>query len=287
MKLQNNYAAVAFHQSKDFQQYFVESMMEKKLIEDIRLKYSEESVIERKNAMEQIASSNKNRLFYISKKVQEHADLIKFEKINLGWLRNLNEQHGTYILSKNEFYKFWVNKGTSVHITHFYPDLTYSGTIKEILGNKIPKKFMSISNLPVMKWDTFVVRLKEYPNGHMPVDPESNNTAKEFFVKLLMFIELSEIVYHEIKPNQKVNVSPTPGRNFDNKIKNETGVDVTFVTTGWNKILVVNGEFTVSGHLRIQPYGPMRSDYKLIWIEEYKKRGYIRRAIKDRDSENA
>ena len=287
MKLQNSYTAISFQLLKDFQRYFVESMLDLKTLEYIRKNYSDKGAIERQNVMEKLANPYGNKLFYLSKKVQEHAELIKFEKINLGWLRNLKQQHGTYILSKNEFYRFWINEGNSIHIAHFYPDLNFSGSMAEIMGSNLPDNFKSMSHLPVLKWDTFVIRLKDYPNGFMPVDPESNNEAKEYFVKLLMFIELSEVVYHYIKPNQKVNVSPTPGRNFDNKIKNEAGVDVTFVTTNWNKVLVVNGEFTVSGHLRIQPYGHNRSDYKLIWIEEYKKSGYMRRAIRDRDSEDA
>jgi len=283
MKLQNNYVGIAFNQIKQFQDTFVDAMMSSEAIEPIRAHHSESAIAERHNAMRAIARPS-DKIYYISKKVQEHADLIKFEKINLGWFRNVSAQYGTYILSKNEFYKFWVNEGVSIHIAHFYPDVNYTGTMNEITGGNLPLKMSDMGHLPVMKWDVFVIRLKDYQDGYMPVDPNDNNAPKEFFVKLMMFLELSEVVFYNIEHNQKANISSTPGRNFDNKIKNESGVNVTFVTTNWNKILVVNGEFSVTGHLRIQPCGHKRSEYKLIWIEEYKKSGYIRRAMKDPDS---
>lgn len=280
MKLQNNFAGIAFNQIKQFRDSFVESMMSPEFVEIVRSHYGEESVHERRRAMESVARPS-DKIYYISRKVQEHADLIRFDKINLGWFRNVKAQYGTYILNKNEFYKFWVNESNAIHIVHFFNDPDYVGTIDELTNGNPPTNLRELRHLPVMKWNSFVIRLKDYPNGFMPADPNADNTPQEFFVKLMMFMELSEVVFHNIKHNQKINVSPTSGRNFDNKIKNESGVNVTFVTTNWNKILVVNGEFSVSGHLRIQPHGPKRSEYKLIWVEEYKKSGYIRRAIRD------
>ena len=39
-------------------------------------------------------------------------------------------------------------------------------------------------------------------------------------------MELSEVVTQEVKHNQKININPTAGRNFDNKIKNEIIVEI-------------------------------------------------------------
>lgn len=289
MKLQNEFLGIAFHRIIEFQKLFIDSMTNLEVLAGVRKSFPNYDMNERLEAMKQIASSADNKIYYISRKVQEHASLVKYEKINLNWFKKLKGGNFTYIINKNEFYRFWINEGKSIHIGHFYPEPNYAGTIKDNMGAAMPKDWKSMENLPVSKWDVFPIRfnMDEHPNGYMPIDPSQNNLPKEFFVKLLLFMELSKVEEHFIKPNQKINISPTPGRNFDNKIKNESGVNVTFVNTSWNKIIIVNGEFKVGGHWRVQPCGPKRADYKLTWIDDYKKSGYMRRAPMQIVNENA
>lgn len=60
---------------------------------------------------------------------------------------------------------------------------------------------------------------------------------------------------------------------------NDTGLDVTFVTSHYITNLVVTGAFKVSGHWRMQP---KKKDgewtRELIWINEFQKSGYHRKA---------
>ena len=39
-----------------------------------------------------------------------------------------------------------------------------------------------------------------------------------------------------------------------------------------------NSKFNVNGHFRLQPYGKERQLKKIIWINEFKKSGYVRQA---------
>jgi len=285
MKLNRNFAAIAFHQSKPFQKIFQETMMDKKVVDAIKKQFSEnENVVEeREFVMKKIATTiPSSKLYYISKNVQDHADLIKFDRIKLSWFNNIKEQHSTYIVGKHEFFRFWVNEGKTIHIGHFFVDEDCPFTLKDFFAkqgvSQIPNDYKDFFDLPVMKWEVFVIRLENYPDGYMPVNPLEDNNNKEFFTKLLLFIELSEIEVVEVKPNQKIKINPVAGRNFDNKLKNESGIPVTLVSTNWNKIIIVGqNEFTVSGHFRFQPYGPSRSLEKLIWIDEFKKKPFIRR----------
>lgn len=62
------------------------------------------------------------------------------------------------------------------------------------------------------------------------------------------------------------------------KYVNETDKRITILDSTWFTNLVVSGAFEVSGHLRWQPYGPGLSQKKLIWISDYQKEGYTRKA---------
>lgn len=62
------------------------------------------------------------------------------------------------------------------------------------------------------------------------------------------------------------------------KVVNDLGHDVTLLDTTWfTEIVKVDG-FPVKGHFRLQPVGANRQERKLIWIADFKKNGYHRRA---------
>ena len=96
------------------------------------------------------------------------------------------------------------------------------------------------------------------------------------FVKILVFTELSEIELEVLKPKQSVGT-----RNSGTKISNQSLDNITIVNSSWNKILIRTDGFKVTGHLRLQPYGPNMELRKLIYIEDYEKSGYIRNAVKE------
>ena len=89
---------------------------------------------------------------------------------------------------------------------------------------------------------------------------------------------MSKIETVKISPQQKVKY----GKGGDDKLFNDTMLNnVYMVNASWNRIIVVEGDFKVSGHFRVQPHGAGRKDYKLIWINEFTKGSFIRRAGKE------
>lgn len=89
-------------------------------------------------------------------------------------------------------------------------------------------------------------------------------------VRLILFTELSEIETVHLAPGQ------SNGTKKEGKHLNESRFPVVIVDSTWNKKLVRTEGFTVSGHLRLQPYGPGMQYRKLIYIDEFEKQGYTR-----------
>jgi hypothetical protein len=46
----------------------------------------------------------------------------------------------------------------------------------------------------------------------------------------------------------------------------------------WFTQLVISNAFNVRGHFRLQPCGPELKERKLIWIQDFQKSGYTRKA---------
>jgi hypothetical protein len=67
---------------------------------------------------------------------------------------------------------------------------------------------------------------------------------------------------------------------------NKTALPVEILDSTWFTTIVRREGFQVSGHFRLQPVGPERSERKLIWIDRYEKGGYVRKAGLLRGKEN-
>src|SRR3972149_1421477 len=91
------------------------------------------------------------------------------------------------------------------------------------------------------------------------------------FLKLLFFLEFSDVEYKLLGPNQKY------GTKREGNYLNATKRNITIVDSNWNIVTINKNAFTVSGHLRMQPVGKDRMGRKLIFIEEFDKSGYTRK----------
>jgi len=94
----------------------------------------------------------------------------------------------------------------------------------------------------------------------------------ELFIKILIFLHLSEVKEVHLKPNGKV------GDRRNEKVMNKTTHPFIVVDTTWNITSIRTKGFTVSGHFRLQPYGKDRALKKLIFVDQFEKEGYIRKA---------
>lgn len=93
-----------------------------------------------------------------------------------------------------------------------------------------------------------------------------------FIIAFCLFKKYCDIETKETSPkNRRAKVA-------GQKYLNETDKRITILDSTWFTNLVVSGAFGVSGHLRWQPYGPGLKQRKLIWIADYEKEGYTRKA---------
>lgn len=98
-----------------------------------------------------------------------------------------------------------------------------------------------------------------------------NNYDKSVFViKLLTYLIFGDITEKHLAPKKSANMNAT-------RFLNNSKLNITFCDSLWKQRINTDG-FKVRGHFRLQPVGEGRKDRKLIWIEEFEKKGYNRKA---------
>lgn len=210
-------------------------------------------------AVTQLCDSRGLKMYYVTDEAQRVSSMIRYNVANMKWLRQIRDQRSMYITNKNEFFRF--NKeGDRITV------IQYS------------KKGEGLAAMLV--YEGFALDLK---GEELKMLPTQDQSIGHRFIKLLMYIELSEIEAVKVAPSNKIKY----GKGGDDKIYNDTSMrNVYLVNANWNKIVTVSGAFKVSGHFRVQPCGAGRKDYKLIWIEEFAKSSYVRRAGREMRDEN-
>ena len=289
MKLNRKFIGINYFLTPAVHKVVIDNLMDPKLLEPFLqlANWNQADLDIRLNRLETLHKNDNHRLFFITKTVQSHSDLIKFDRIKLSWFRNVKSQSSTYIISKNEFFRFVVNKGKEIYVLHFYRDPNIPDeTIDRLVESGYPH-----AEFYGYKFDTFIIYIDEekYPDGFMPDNTiwGQDPVNRERFLRLMLFIELSDPEVYIIKDNGKLKLANGDKSADEAKVKNESGVDVTLVNTLWNKIVINETGFSVKGHIRIQPYGPGREWYKPIWINEFQKSGYVRGLHKENAENNA
>ena len=89
----------------------------------------------------------------------------------------------------------------------------------------------------------------------------------------LYFIDNCEIEEKILKPDSK-------HRENGNKHFNESKSDLVILDCKWFTDLIRTIPFHVKGHFRWQAHGEKKTKRKLIWISEFEKNGYVRKAKK-------
>lgn len=102
-------------------------------------------------------------------------------------------------------------------------------------------------------------------------------TAASLVLPFLTFAEcetkiINSATQHKVKINKEKYVSDIPE-------------DLEIVDSNWFTTIIRTGGFGVHGHFRLQPIGTKRGSRKLIWIKDFEKHGYTRRAHIERINE--
>lgn len=92
-----------------------------------------------------------------------------------------------------------------------------------------------------------------------------------FIVTFLCFIKHVEVEKKVIQPQKR-------DYHIGTKYVNETKSKIEILDSTWFTTLVRSDAFKVRGHFRLQPCGKDMTDRKLIWISDFEKSGYTRKA---------
>ena len=179
----------------------------------------------------------------------------------------VEEHTGTYILNRSEFFRYSVividddvtkEKVKFIHVVYS----NYEGKVED--GE--PRIF------------DFGIFDNSYTLFNSTHDDKPLYRDKVIlFAQIMVFVELTDIELVKVPHKDRIKRPST----FEKKFDNRTGTEVVFVDTSWNKIIVTEG-FPVTGHFRVQPYGPGRNMHKLIWIDPFMKKGYRHRGGKSK-----
>lgn len=88
---------------------------------------------------------------------------------------------------------------------------------------------------------------------------------------LVLFMKYCDLEVKEIKAGKK-------DIHVGTKYMNESPYNIQILDSTWFTTIVRSEGFHVRGHFRMQPYGPNMSQRKLIWISDFDKEGYTRKA---------
>lgn len=142
----------------------------------------------------------------------------------------------------------------------FYRQLTPADMAK-IPPHELSKHAASATFVGYTVWMT--------PLGGQAEEYDIKEWQIEFF-QYLMFLKYTQPDYKYVPAGKKIG-SKKSGYT------NATTNNVTVVDSAWNTTVIREEGFTVEGHLRLQACGEKHKRRKLIWIEPFKKDGYIRK----------
>lgn len=215
--------------------------------------FAEDSIaLKAEKEINDIVSDSNNINYIFTNTAISISKKIKIDKFSPELLSTSKEYKATFLLGSNKFYRVNV---CSDSILVMYCTLTPEG---------------------YFEYHTFRIN----PNDDTISFPDNGGDymGTEYFrdfLQLLIFFQYSETIEIVLEPNRKV------GTKREGRFLNDSPSNVTLVDSTWNTIIIRNGQFTVSGHFRLQRYGEGKKQLKLIYIDEFVKSGYVRGAKRD------
>lgn len=196
--------------------------------------------------------------FYFTDTVADNLDHIKVDAKPNGhydWtvFKNIPDGKTTFIFKNNWLLRFQVIDGVIFFLRLF-----------ESQKDKNDKKMLFC----------FVDRLDQ-----SVVDPifeiEDAHIVEKQLYRMLLFFYFSQNETRIVEGGKRYGHKKQP-----DGLDNSTDIPVTIVNCNWNITSVRLTGFDVAGHMRMQVCGPGNKDHKLIFVQPYKKNGYVRKASK-------
>ena len=205
------------------------------------------------------------KAFYITNTVLEKLDLLKIKKIHTegigdhyDWtfFKNIKNQKVTFIFPDNSLLRF-----QAIDDVLQFCQVNFDFEKGNDNQGSIDWVMFYVNRMTGEQCDHF---------GHVDV-----KRIEKFVYCLLAFFYLSDNEMVLVEPGKKY------GTKKSGKIINTfPNTPVTVVNSNWNITSIRTEGFGVSGHMALRWCGKGRSEAKMIFIEPYQKKGYMRKAKK-------
>jgi hypothetical protein len=259
-----NHIAYRFLNEPPFLSDILKCLLPTEVENMLRDKASEEEMM-RIAVLHQLLSTNEQKAYYITNTVVDKLDMLKVTNKNgrYDWtvFKNVADCKLTFIFKDNSLLRVWIHDQVIqfIHCRHIFYNQE----------EKLKYKASGNTNFAQVFINRITGELAENFYQH------TSEGMEETFYKLLCFFFLSE--------NEEIVVNP--GKSYGTKkqpdaFSNDANVPVTIVNSCWNITSIRTEGFDVKGHFRLQPCGQGLSDTKMIFIEPFKKEGYVRKAAK-------
>lgn len=208
-------------------------------------------------------SPDNQTAYYITDTVIDKLEMLRVQKNEEGYydwgiFKDVKKEKLTFIFKDNTVLRLAVRDSIL-----FFSHMEYKYfTKEERTKHKTPG---------TIRWTHFWVN--RYTGLHCSHFKHDNVKKIETMVyRLLCFFYLSK--------NEERIVSP--GKSYGTKkqhdaLSNDGDIPITIVNSCWNITSIRTEGFNVSGHFRMQPY---KDHVEMIFIEPFKKNGYVRKALK-------
>lgn len=258
-----NHIAYRFLNEPPFLTDILRSLLKTEVENMVRNVESEEEM-QKIAVLHRLLSIDGQKAYYITNTVVDKLDMLKVTNKNgrYDWtvFKNIADCKLTFIFKDNSLLRVWIHD----QVIQFFH-------CKHIFYNKEEKSKYNASGNSIFS-QVYVYRDTGELADQFYVHAEG---MEEKFYKLLCFFFLSENEENVISPGKSYGTKKQP-----DALSNDTNVPVTIVNSCWNITSIRTEGFDVRGHFRLQPCGPGLSDTKMIFIQPFKKEGYIRKAAK-------
>jgi hypothetical protein len=109
-------------------------------------------------------------------------------------------------------------------------------------------------------------------------DASLSSKVREFYYTIIIAFELfrkyADVKVKVLQPKIKVEL-------FKCRYHNDSDHQIEIMDSTWFTEFIKSEAFKVRGHFRLQAHGEGRVGRKLIWIKDFKKEGYTRKAKKE------
>lgn len=233
--------------------------------------YNEDKLIDYLSLWDTI-SMDDQKAYVVTQTVMDNFDLLKIERTitapqgnQYDWavFRNLSNCKKTFILPT-----------TKDNLQRVLRIRIYGEFIKFCFFSCLPNKKDKKQDAETM-WELFFVNKETGAICEHQLNPKMKE-IEEITYKLMCFVFLTENDEIVLKPKQKYGT-----RNTDKTI-NTLNVPLTIINSRWNTTIVRQEGFPVRGHFAIRYFGSKLSSQqiRIVFIQPYKKQGYIRKAGK-------